>query len=787
MEKFYRYFKQFAVLAICYIVAVFVVKTCELLVYTANVASLSGFIYCNLISCGFVAAVVFVIYSLISILSRKTATYVSAVLFGAMVLTEMGLVIYHATTGILMGKELIIRPLWEMIHTVQNAVSIWMIIGVVVLLVAYVVLSVWLSRKSISKLTSLIVSVVILASIPLFFLINTNQNKIVVNKTFYCVRQCLRSDFEVATADYDVEIINKYIEMFPNRKVIDYQYPLEREDNIGNVLGPYFKKSEVKPDIVVIIVESLGADLFGDGKDKSCFVPFLDSLSKHSLLWMNCMATTPRSFGAVPAITGSVPHGLKGFQFGDIPNHNSLFTILAKNGYSTNAFYTGNFSFDRVYDYLVAQNIDYMSPFYAEYNNDKSKERDGSYWGYNDDVMLQKSLQVIEQHDDRPAIDLLVTMSMHEDLKLYDKDLQKKYYEKAESLGASSNVVGMMAGTLYTDDALRHFMKGYCDYDKDGNTIFIITGDHSMNLNPGNPLNAYQVPLIIWSPLLEKPARFDGMVSHNDITPTVLALLRENYGLETPPTVSWVSDGLDTVSGFHSNVRNYFLHYSRELRDFVWNDYYYTMDNKTHPVSRIVDGVNLEYFDNQSLSEELKDKFETMVYVDNYVYSQNKIVKNPVLDNKNSFELIRKVSIPDSIYCASKPEKPSVMKPESIGIFRKKMSGKYSEIKLVMTADIMYTGYVWQDKFINLIVDCSGDNMERVYSSDYISKYIMSRIPERDKWQKLQMSKIISINESNNIELTIFLLPTYKDDLWNPEHTVTLKNVEIEFFGLTNQ
>ena len=109
-----------------------------------------------------------------------------------------------------------------------------------------------------------------------------------------------------------------------------------------------------------------------------------------------------------------------------------------------------------------------------------------------------------------------------------------------------------------------------------------------------NPLDAYHVPLIIWSPLLEKTARFDVMVSHNDITPSMLTLLRDNFGLETPKTVSWVSDGLDTVSGFHSNVRNYFLHYSRELRDFVWNDYYYTMDDKQHPVSRIIEGVKLK-------------------------------------------------------------------------------------------------------------------------------------------------------------------------------------------------
>ena len=307
--------------------------------------------------------------------------------------------------------------------------------------------------------------------------------------------------------DYDQDIVKKYIEMFPDRKVVDSRYPLEREDNIKNVLGPYFKKSETKPNIVVIIVESLGTDLL-------CYTPFIDSLSRHSLFWNNCMATTPRSFGAIPAITGSVPHGLKGFQFGDIPNHNSLFTILSKNGYSTNAFYAGNYSFDRVYDYLLAQRIDYMSPFYEEYKTDKSENKDGTYWGYHDAVMFDKSMEIIKEREtSQPSLDVFVTITQHEDLQLVDKDLQKYYYNKAKDMGVIPNMMGKIAATLYTDDAIRNFVTKYGEYDKDGNTIFIITGDHSLNLNPNNPLDAYHVPLIIYSPLLEKSDSFEAMLA----------------------------------------------------------------------------------------------------------------------------------------------------------------------------------------------------------------------------------------------------------------------------------
>ncbi|MBQ7533043.1 MAG: sulfatase-like hydrolase/transferase [Bacteroidales bacterium] len=779
MEKFYRYFKQFAVLAICYIVVTFVVKASELLVNAKTVALMSGFIYGNLISCGFVASFVFLIYVLVSLFSKKAAVYVSASLFGAMALTEVGLSIYYATTGILMGKEFIIRPLWETIHTVKSAVNVWVILGAVGILVLFVVLSVRISKKNISKLTNFIVVGVILASIPLFFVLDTDQDKIVVNKTLYCVRQCLKGDFDVATADYDADIINKYLDMFPDREIIDKEYPLERLDNIGNVLGPYFKKSEVKPNVVVIVVESLGSDIM-------TFTPFLDSLSQHSLYWKNCMATTPRSFGAIPAITGSVPHGLKGFQFGDIPNHNSLFTVLAKNGYSTNAFYAGNFSFDRVYDYLLAQHIDYMSPLYEEYRADKSEEKDGTYWGYHDAVMFNKSLEIIENREvSKPAFDIFVTITQHEDLQLVDKNLQQKYYDEAKSLGSSQIMLGKMAATLYTDDALRHFVKSYCDIDKDGNTVFIITGDHSMNLNPSNPLDAYHVPLIIWSPLLEKHAQLEVMVSHNDITPSVLALLRENFGINTPKTVSWVSDGLDTVAGFHSNVRNYFLHYSRELKDFVWNDYYYTMSDKTNPVAHIVEGVKIEDIDNQTIASDMDEKFKTMVYVDNYVYSNNRILKHP-FEERNKFDVISSVTISKEIYCASKQDKPSVDPVTTTPIYSKTFDRDLSEVKLVVSADIKYTGDVFQDAFINLVFECNGEGINKIYSSDYISKYIMERMPEADKWQKFEFSKTVSVNHSGNYELKLYLLPTHKDELWNPDHTVTLKDVKISVLGMND-
>ncbi len=790
--SFFDRLQRFSILTVCFVVTVFFFKLCETAIGFNSVTSFSGFVYGNLIACGFIAAVVFVLYLLISLLSEKTALYFSATLLGIMLFTEVGLSVYHFMTGILMGKELVVRPLWEMLHTIKSAVSIWLITAVVILLVVYVVLSVKLARKTIKNWLAYIVFVFMVVSIPLFFTISVSQDKVIVNKTMYCARACMKGqemfadmEFDLMKTEYNADVVEKFMEMFPERQVLDERYPLERNDNIENVLGPYFKKSDMKPNIVIIIVESLGADLFGENATGACYTPFLDSLAKHSLVWPNCMSTTPRSFGAVPAITASVPHGLKGFQFGNIPNHNSLISILSNNGYSTNAFYAGNFSFDRIYNYLVMQRIDYMSPFYEEYKNDESQKKDGTHWGYNDDVMFKKSLEIIENRDNsKPALDLFVTITQHEDLKLVDKKLEKMYYDMAESLHPSANWLGKMASTLYTDDALRHFVNDYIKYDNQGNTIFIITGDHSMNITDNNPLDAYHVPLIIWSPLLEQTARFEAMVSHNDITPSILALLHENFGIATPETVSWVSEGLDTVTGFHSNIKNYFLHYSRELEDFIWGDYYYNMKNKSHPLAHVTAGVNLEFVDDDEKTADMSEKFRTMVYVDNYAYSNDKIVKNPIL-TENSFEVFKMVRI-DSVYCASGHEKPSVSTPKPVVIYDKKFNGDYKEIKLVLTADIKYTGNVWQNKFISMIVECTGNKMETIYSSDYIAKFIMDRYPQKDTWQKLELTNVFVMNNSDKFEIKIYMLPTDSDKKWVADHTVLLKNISINLLKSDN-
>lgn len=543
---------------------------------------------------------------------------------------------------------------------------------------------------------------------------------------------------------------------------------------------------------VFIIIESLGSDFFGQNELGYTVTPFLDSLSKHSLLWTNCLSTTPRSAGVLPATTASAPHGPKGFQFGDMPEHNSLFSILKHNSYNTNTFYAGDFAFDRVYDYLAVQETDYISPFAYECSQNKKKNNfDYSSWGYHDKKLYERGLSIINARKDKnPDFDIFITISQHENgLKLNtNKELQDHYHSKAEEILSSipsdkrkglQNKKGFMAAFLYGDDALRYFFKEYNAKRKDDNVIFVITGDHSLNLLYSNPLNAYHVPLIIWSPLLKEAQHFHSVVSHNDIAPSLTALLKENFGLNTPKNIHWVSDGLDTAVNFRSNLKTYFITPSNKTTNCLYDSIFYIEKNNEDFLYLVQDGMKLKKMKNDSLLNLMKDRMNTMLYVDNYTYMNNKLTQTPITRSKN-YELLESVTV-DSVICRTGEEKPSVMERPLVDIYSKTIDPGYNEIKVVMTAKMKYTADITYDKFVRLSIRSSN----AIWTPEVISKNIIEKDYKPEQWCNISVTKVLKSNNKNkDSKIDIYLRPTGDDYLWNPEHSVTLKDINIKILGV---
>lgn len=801
MRRYIESINPFVSISIFYIISVFIVRSVELATSFSDIEinNISAFLYDNILSAFSISLISFIIYNITSFFSRKTALIICSFFFASTLIAETGLVIYRKMTGLMMGREIIERPLWETLHTIKSVSDIWMIIAVIVLIIIYVFISIKISKKEIHKRTSVTVLLLMLTAGISSLFINPSNDKVTANKLRHCLNECLSYDkpsiFNESSMsglykiNFDENHIEAYKRIFPYRNVVDETYPLEREDNVKNVLGEYFKKSNVRPNIVLVIMESLGSDMFGFNEYGFSATPFLDSLACHSLVWNNCLSTTPRSSGAVPAITASPPHGIKGFQFGNIPNHNSLFSILKENGYTTNAFYGSWFSFDRIYDYLMAQEIDYMSPFSDECNRNKDDSNyECSSWGYHDGTMFEESMKVIRKRDKgNPHFDMFITISQHDNkLELNNKKKQEYYYSKAEKLLSSlsgdeyknlKNKKGFIAAFLYGDDCLKQFFHSYNNHLQDNNTIFIITGDHSLNLNPQNPLNAYHVPLIIWSPSIVKTKCFSSLVSHNDITPSMTALLRDNFNIKTPQHVHWVSDGLDTSSSFNCNIKSYFMNANNKVNDYIYDNYFYNKDEKK--LYLICDSLKVRNIDDNSVADEIEDFSNTILYIDRYSYLNDRITRHPII-SRNKYVLIDSVSI-DSVLCISGKEKPSISKPKHFMIHSEKIDSKYSDIKVIFTADIKYTADVSHEQFMDVNIKSS----KNIWWPDKISKNIIGYELTPGKWMDMEITKSFHNNNKRD-KIYIYVSPTEHDSNWNPEHTIILKNIKITILGTIN-
>jgi hypothetical protein len=281
--------------------------------------------------------------------------------------------------------------------------------------------------------------------------------------------------------------------------------------------------------------------------------------------------------------------------------------------------------------------------------------------------------------------------------------------------------------------------------------------------------------------MLEKTAHFNSVVSHNDIVPTLNALLRDNYNLRTPEKIHWIGEELDTIKDFHCDLKTCFLRYTRVVFDGIIGNYYYTSADNSKKAFLVKDKLELEEVSDKQIIDDIDDKFKTLVYVDNYSYTNNKVTKLPIFPS-SIYSVIKEFVI-DSVYCASLQEKPSVKKPQALKFFTTDINSKHEEIKIIMTADVTYTGKVEQDQFIRLGINLIHDNNKKINAFDKISKNFVAKKYSPNEVQRLEFTKIFSVKDFKDIDFEMYLKQTDADYQWNPEHTITLKNINIKILG----
>lgn len=366
-------------------------------------------------------------------------------------------------------------------------------------------------------------------------------------------------------------------------------YPLYRKANDPDVLSPFFDQTSdgLPPNLVFIIVESLGRRLTGVTRPQLSFTPFIDSLSASGLFWTNCFSTSERTFGVLPSVFASAPHGRYGFTAKQpMPRHHSLMLDLERNGYTTSFFYGGGSEFDHYDRFMEVNHVnDIVIP--ERLVADSSEYyllEDNNRWGLDDDQLFDCAIRYkTNKPDHRPHADIYLTLSSHEPflvdgIERYEEQV-KAMVEQVPDLDKKErdNVLrnlNVYATYLYVDQSVRHLVDYYASQPNFANTVFVITGDHRMALVPtGISLRNYNVPLVVWSPLLKRSKTMGAVVSHLDITPSLNAWFNAQYDYTIDDHCHWLGTSFDTVSEYRNTRKLSFMRNNRDVIDYFSGKY----------------------------------------------------------------------------------------------------------------------------------------------------------------------------------------------------------------------
>jgi phosphoglycerol transferase MdoB-like AlkP superfamily enzyme len=397
---------------------------------------------------------------------------------------------------------------------------------------------------------------------------------------------------ETGVKDYTENIRNW--QKSNNKSYISTNYPFVHTNDYSNVLGKYFNKQNHKPNIVIILSESLSSSFCGNNAVYMNLMPFTQSLIRKSLYWENFLSNAERSYGALPSVLGSLPYGNseRGFlnmqntyaQHRRYPLHFGLLQWLRENSYYTYFFYGGWGYFDNMGFYLNETGIDYLvdqSGFdTTKYHKHSPITNDKFLWGYNDKQLFARSFDILNMKDSFPYFSLYFTLTLHTPFNLVDTEytrtdyINRRLQEQKVDPGLKKKLgKDLLASILFVDDALKSFFSSYEKRPDYNETIFIILGDHGYSIDNNNVFDGYSIPLIIWSPLLTGAATFRGVSSQLDILPTLYALLSDNFGLSKLSNSNWLGSTLDTSTTFRSSSIFHLSLLRNTLPNFIYRNY----------------------------------------------------------------------------------------------------------------------------------------------------------------------------------------------------------------------
>ena len=197
---------------------------------------------------------------------------------------------------------------------------------------------------------------------------------------------------------------------------------------------------------------------------------------------------------------------------------------FARLGYTTNFWYAGPATWERIGAFTQAQGFEHF------YSRGDYGDVPGSVWGCEDEVLYEKILDGLAA-DDAPSYNVILNASNHSP---YDVDVEAKGFDAAQVRSAlpeevqdDEHLLKELGHYWYADRELARFIRAA--KVKYPDSLFVIVGDHGDRYNIDKTPTTYErygIPFVITGQGVHKGTLLkDSAGSQIDIVPTILELV----------------------------------------------------------------------------------------------------------------------------------------------------------------------------------------------------------------------------------------------------------------------
>lgn len=289
----------------------------------------------------------------------------------------------------------------------------------------------------------------------------------------------------------------------------------------------------VRPNVIMVTIESLSADFLQTFGNKQNITPVLDSLAKKSVLFTNMYATGTRTVRGMEALSLAISPtpGSSIVRRADNDNLTTIGYLFQQQGYERGFFYGGDGYFDNMNQYFGSNGFTVTDRSRGLLKTDNFKTPHHiipdsavhfeNAWGISDEDLYAA---VIKDADEKfaagkPFYDFVMTTSNH-----------RPYTYPGGKIDIPSGS-GRDGAVKYTDFAIGEFVKEIQRKPWFKNTVIIFIADHCASSAGKNEIDIakYHIPALIYNLPNTAPFAIDKTCSQIDLYPTLFTLLNWTY------------------------------------------------------------------------------------------------------------------------------------------------------------------------------------------------------------------------------------------------------------------